>query len=63
MDSTSNKNFRAVKQNFLTVAERLDIITERLTRMENTLAILQAEINNTKQLAKFVGNVGPTVKQ
>ena len=63
MDRTSNNNFKAVKQNFLTVAERLDLITERLERMENTLIILQAEINNTKQLAKFVGNVGPTFKQ
>lgn len=63
MDRTSNNNFRAVKQNFLTVAERLDLITERLERMENTLIILQAEIANTKQLAKFVGNVGPTFKQ
>lgn len=60
MDRTSNMNFKAVRHNFKSVSERLDEITERLNRMENTLIILQAEIQNTKQLAKFIGNVGAT---
>lgn len=62
MDETSNKNFKAVKQNFEFLMARIDKIDERVYRMENSLAILQAEIQTIKQLAATVTVIGPTAK-
>lgn len=62
MDETSNKNFKAVKQNFEFLMARIDKLDERVYRMENSLAILQAEIQTIKQLAATVTVIGPTAK-
>lgn len=49
-----DKNIVAIHENSKTHQQRIMVLEEKVTRLENNLAVLQADIANTKQLIGHV---------
>ena len=65
MDHTSNKNFKVIREGFAEWDGRINELRERCDRMEKSMQIMLADIQNTKQVMALMthqrGNIGSTV--
>jgi len=62
MDHTSTKNFRAIREGFGDWNKRINEMSEKIDRLEQTVAQLTNEIAASKQLISVISsqNIGPT---
>jgi archaellum component FlaC len=64
MSNVNNKNFAAIEQAMNILYKDYSAMNERMTRLENNLTILRAELANQKALTAHVlgRGMGSTVK-
>jgi hypothetical protein len=53
-----DRNINALHENSKTIAEKVSVLEQRLTVLENTIATVQADLYNTKQLIGFLNGRG-----
>lgn len=53
-----DRNINALHENSKTLADTVSILEQRLTALENTIAAVQGDLYNTKQLIGFLNGRG-----